>query len=276
MITSITHHELRDTVSKTYLFIGLLTNQWSDGPEVEQESCCDNCAARALTEAEALGHVPLTPSRTSRRVATLHASSDSFSLPSVHALLSPSARLNSPSHTIIPATPPRQKCKQPEGDPLKTLSKWHHMNPTAEDTPASPKLAAVRHGKQLYAAVEALEAWRHKTILSSRYTTFPITEHGLLMDDQLRKIVNDATLCTPDDINHLVCKPPWVLVKWHGQEVLDVLREVNKGFRETKQVAASPKRHQSRKCPASCRRAFPRHSTCFIRHAVSMFYLRTL
>ncbi|TFY64233.1 hypothetical protein EVJ58_g2763 [Rhodofomes roseus] len=197
--------------------------------------CCDNCAARALeVEAPPLPPLPLTPSRTPPH-PTSHVSSD-FTAPSVRALLSPSAIVNTASIDPL-LTPTQGRRKRRRADSINsvetpTKKRRTRVRPDLSniDNNAMTTLAPHRAGKRYDAAMTALMNWRSKTVLSPRYANFPITEHGLLTDEQLKKLVYHANLETLEDINKLVCSPPWALSKRHGLEVLEILRDVDNAF----------------------------------------------
>jgi len=115
-------------------------------------------------------------------------------------------------------------------------------NDTPEDE-KKPQGPAVRQGDHLKSARAALKAWRLKTKLSL-YSPSPFTADTILPDPFLTTIASNAHIQTAADIA-AVLKRPWMLLDAHGEEVLQVLRNVDQSHRQAVEAQRQTKLDES-------------------------------
>lgn len=82
-----------------------------------------------------------------------------------------------------------------------------------------------RRAEHLAAAKRALQAWRLETF-SSLYSPSSFTAVAILPDDNLTTLASDAQIKTLEDLS-VMLKPRWILAKKHGQEILDLLKQLD-------------------------------------------------
>jgi hypothetical protein len=90
-----------------------------------------------------------------------------------------------------------------------------------------------RRAEHLAAAKKALQAWRLETFCRL-YSLSSITAVAILPDDNLTTLASDAQIKSLEDMSMLL-KPRWILVKKHGQEILDLLKRVDEDEMERRQ-----------------------------------------
>lgn len=80
-----------------------------------------------------------------------------------------------------------------------------------------------RRAEHLAAVKRALQSWRFKTYCDL-YSLSSFTAEAILPDDNLTTLASDAQIKTLDDVATML-KPPWILAKKHGEEILDLLKQ---------------------------------------------------
>ncbi|KAH9910594.1 hypothetical protein B0H21DRAFT_704954, partial [Amylocystis lapponica] len=119
-------------------------------------------------------------------------------------------------------------CHAP-GDPIHprtplTSTPSHSRTTNAKRPAASPTLT--RGGVHRENTIKALRAWRYNTTLTV-YGAVSFSEEGILSEKMLRSLANDARLRTIEDIERRLSDPPWIFAHRHGQEILDILQQLD-------------------------------------------------
>ncbi|KIM73718.1 hypothetical protein PILCRDRAFT_15010 [Piloderma croceum F 1598] len=104
---------------------------------------------------------------------------------------------------------------------------------------------ATRRGEHLQDARGALEHWWFKT-QRDHYSPSSVTAVTLLPDPTLMTLASNARICTTEDIKAVV-KPPWIMARRHGNEVLALLMVIDDAEKLTREETKRSKAKKRRK-----------------------------
>jgi len=110
--------------------------------------------------------------------------------------------------------------------------------------PKSRGSVLTRRGDHLKHARQALEDWRHNIYLS-RYTPSPFTIEAILPDTVLTTLASNMRIQSTVEMVSLL-ESRWMLTEWHGNEVLNVLRQVDVDFKLVKEKQKAEKKMTKR------------------------------
>ncbi|GLB41761.1 hypothetical protein LshimejAT787_1104260 [Lyophyllum shimeji] len=96
-----------------------------------------------------------------------------------------------------------------------------------------------------------LEKWRRQTFAET-YTPSPFTSQILLPNSTLTSLASNASITTVDDLTRL--RPPWAFASIHGQEVLDLLQQVDQ-YDQQQRLEKQTKDRAEKKRRTEARRA---------------------
>jgi len=107
----------------------------------------------------------------------------------------------------------------------------------------APKPPAARSKAHLKTARESLKNWRLKTKLS-RYTPSSLTTAFLMLDVTLKKLASARNFKTAEDIQMAT---GWIYAPRHGEEVLQLLANINKADEDQRGCAKRAKAAERKK-----------------------------
>ena len=117
------------------------------------------------------------------------------------------------------------------------------MTSTVEDSTVRNG-PATRRGEHLKTVRQALVHWRHKMHYSRGPSSF--TAAGFLPDKTLTTLASNARIKTLDDMMNTL-QPPWIYASQYGQEVLDLVAELDKADKADREQAKLVKRELRKK-----------------------------
>jgi bloom syndrome protein len=164
---------------------------------------------------------------------------------------------------IRPPTPPPSRPQTPQSTPSSSA----HSTPskTANSNGKRPMRRprgdgpSVRRKDHLKAVRSALDRWRVKTVLSDQYSETSFTAEAILPNPNLTTLASNARLRTVEDIVSTL-KPPWMMARRHGQEILTLLDRLDRADREARHAKTLENR-ETRKCATAARNAAKKANT---------------
>ncbi|KAM6493656.1 hypothetical protein JOM56_010017 [Amanita muscaria] len=167
--------------------------------------------------------------------------------------------------------PPREHCTPGHCDTCDNCQAPHHpwTRPTTPDPSPPPSVAssvhsspsklinpngkrpmstssgpATRHGEHLKNVRAALLNW-HFVMYEKHYSPSPFTSMVILPDSTLTALASNARIKTLADMQQML-KPPWVFASLHGQDLLDLLEEMDRAEKERRHQEKLQKREQKK------------------------------
>ncbi|KAJ7753109.1 hypothetical protein DFH07DRAFT_683723, partial [Mycena maculata] len=135
--------------------------------------------------------------------------------------------------TAAPVQPQERPMTPDQSSPPSSA----HSTPS-KNTNANGKRPIVRRNgpktrrkDHLQTARAALERWRLGVLLE-RYQKSSIREAAIMPDPVLTALASHR-IDSPDTLKEL--SPSWMLARWHGEEILEILRRVDEGVRVEKE-----------------------------------------
>ena len=118
-----------------------------------------------------------------------------------------------------PATPDTSEPLTPHPSPSKSAN-VNGKCPLQDGTAFRCKRQWAGH---LAAVEKALQSWKFNTYCDM-YSPSSFTTEAILPNDNLTTLASDVQIKILEDITTML-KPPWILVRKHGEEILDLLQQ---------------------------------------------------
>ena len=103
-----------------------------------------------------------------------------------------------------------------------------------------------RTGDHLKSAQAALRTWREK-LLTEHYSPSPFTARCLLPDSTLKTLASNLDIRTIEDLKTTPTSSTWIYAERHGQDVLDLLVQVDQSHKEERDREAERRRDKRKK-----------------------------
>ncbi|KAJ7272391.1 P-loop containing nucleoside triphosphate hydrolase protein [Mycena rebaudengoi] len=155
---------------------------------------------------------------------------------------------------IRPPTPPPSRPQTPQSTPSSsahsTPSKTANLNGKRPMRRPRGDGPSVRRKDHLKAVRSALDRWRVKTVLSDQYSETSFTAEAILPNPNLTTLASNARLRTVEDIVSTL-KPPWMMARRHGQEILTLLDRLDRADREARHAKTLENRETRKRATAT-------------------------